>query len=188
VAAATLTSWLALVTVGGLTAAGFEIAPAARLACMAVAGPVALAAAARVACAAWRGPPVVAFERAEAAPCGPSDAETIRAAAQLRGTMGGAGYVHASRLLFPALAWLAALASAAELVSPRALAAFGAWPCAIAISATTVALLFPARPFWYREITGGGVLVSPPAAAAILTRRPSEEDAAAHVAGTDRGV
>lgn len=186
--AATLGAWLALVSVGGLSAAAFEVAPAVRVACVLFAGPIAFAAAVRTIASAFRGPQVVAFERGDAVVCSAAEAETIRGAAQLRGTMGGAGHLHPGRFVFPLAAWVAALLCGAEAVSARAIELAGSWPVAIAVFSVIAALLFPSRPYWYRELTGGGVLVTPPASAALLTARAVRDEGAPAAAGPDQGV
>jgi hypothetical protein len=64
----------------------------------AVAVPAATAAALQRLAYLWRGPSIVSFSRMDAVRCGVSDAEEIRAAAQVRGTLGGAGHVYRARL------------------------------------------------------------------------------------------
>jgi hypothetical protein len=178
--AATLASWLALVAVGALRFAGFAIPPELRIACVAVAGPIALLALVRTVCAVWRGPRVIAFERGDAVLCGPPEAEAIRDAAQLRGTMGGAGHVYAGRLVFPVVAWSGALLEGLENLSP-AFHFAGPWPFVVAIFAAIAGWVFPSRPYWYREVTGGGVVVSPPEAATLVLASLAEESGTAEV-------
>jgi hypothetical protein len=184
--AATVASWLVLVTLAGLRLAGFPIGPVAQVVCGALAAPIAAASAIGAAFAISRGPRVVSFERTEAVMCKPSEAQAIRDAAQLRGTMGGAGHVYPARLAFPIAAWLGAALSGTEVVSAGMLRVAGAWPIGLALCAAFAALLFPARPFWYREVTGGGVLVTPPAAAALVTAHAFRLEPAAEGAESDR--
>ncbi len=167
---ATVAAWLALEAVAGLHAAGVAVPPDVAIACVVIAGPLALAAGVRNVLAVWRGPPVMAFT-GEAVRCGPADAQTIRASAQLQGTMGGAGHLRRARLVFPILAWGTAIVAGAEVAVPTALHLAGPWPLLLAALAAFGAWLFPSRPYWYREMTGGGVIVTPPEAAAFLTAR-----------------
>jgi hypothetical protein len=171
VVAAKLTSWLALAAVAGLRLAGLGIPPTLQLACAFVAAPITAAAAMAAALAIPRGPRVISFERRDAAWCTPGEASAIRDAAQLRGTMGGAGHVHPARLAFAVAAWAGAALSGVELLSTGMLELADPWPLALAVAAAFAALLFPARPFWYREVTGGGVLVTPPVTAALVVAR-----------------
>jgi hypothetical protein len=169
---ATLVAWLALVVAGAAAAAEPEGGGhRAFTACVAVAGPVALVAAIRSLGAIRGGPRVISFERREALLCDAAQADVIRGAAQLRGTMGGAGHLYPARLAFQAAAWLAAVVAGAEALSARAAGTLGPWPATLATAAAVAALLFPPRPFWYREVTGGGVVVNPPSAAAALLAR-----------------
>jgi hypothetical protein len=171
IVAATLLSWVALVSVAVLRTAGFAVSPAMQVASAAVAIPIVLAAALGAVVSVWRGPRVIAFERSDAVRLGPVESDAARASAQLRGTMGGAGYVYPARLVFPVVSWLGALGSGAEGLVPGAVETAGAWPPAIAASAALMAWLFPSRPYWYREVTGGGVLVTPVSAAALVSAR-----------------
>ncbi len=176
---ATVAAWLALEAVAGLHAVGVAVPPDVAIACVVVAGPLALAAGVRNVLAVWRGPPVIAFT-GEAVRCRPADALTIRASAQLQGTMGGAGHLHRSRLVFPIVAWAGVIVVGAEVAIPTALHGAGPWPAVISAIAAFGAWLFPSRPYWYREMTGGGVLVTPPEAAAFLAARaPGGEERAA---------
>jgi hypothetical protein len=183
--AATVASWLVLVTIAGLRLAGFAISPPMQLACGAVAAPIAAACAVAAVFAISRGPRIIAFERGDAVTCKPAQAQAVRDAAQLRGTMGGAGHVYPARLAFPVAAWVGAAISGTEVVSTGILRVAGPWPLAVALSAAFAALLFPARPFWYRVVTGGGVLVTPPTAAALLVARSLDEDGGAGAAEPD---
>jgi hypothetical protein len=173
---ATLIAWLMLVSVGGLGVAAVEVPLALELACGVLAIPLAIAAAVRDVLSTWRGPRLIAFDRADAVRCDPVQAEQVRAAAQLRGTMGGAGHVHASRLAFPIASWLAALGAGTEVLLPGGSALAGAWSSAGALVAALLAWIFPARPYWYREVTGGGILVTPPEAAAAIAARDRARD------------
>jgi hypothetical protein len=108
----------------------------------------------------WRGPEIISFRRRDAVLCDVAEAAAVRAAAQLRGTMGGAGHVYRFRLAFPAVMWAAVAAhSAAFLVRGSGRPAL--WPLAVAFPAALLTILLPARSFWYREVTGGCVLVHP---------------------------
>lgn len=121
---------------------------------------LAAAVSARTVAFVWRGPDIISFRRRDAVLCDAAEAAAVRTAAQLRGTMGGAGHVHRFRLAFPAIAWAAVAAqSAAFLVAGEAGPA--PWPLAIAFPAALLSLLLPARSFWYREVTGGCVLAHP---------------------------
>jgi hypothetical protein len=108
-----------------------------------------------------RGPVILAFPRGEAMLCDAREASVVRSAAQLRGTMGGAGYLHPRRLAFAATAWSAISAQALALVTQQR-SAVTFVPLAIALVAGGLAAVFPARPFFYREAGGGCVLAFPP--------------------------
>lgn len=159
-------AWLALQALVAARAAGVAIPPASVAAATAVAAGLALACAARTASWFWRGPLIVSLPRSEVVVCDPPDADAIRAAAQLRGTMGGAGHVHRARLALPVLAWLAA--AGAAIAGPDPLQA-ASWTAILGASAAA-ALLFPAKAFFYREATGGRVVLHPPSARAELLR------------------
>ncbi len=137
----------------------------------------------------WRGPVIVRFPLEEAALVSGSDADRVRNAAQLRGTMGGAGHLRRSRLVIRAAAWTSISAALASTMLDASKGITAAWAVA-AVVAAIVARAFPATPFWYREARGGGVLVHPsaawsalhplpqrskPAGKAVLTREPSEQ-------------
>jgi hypothetical protein len=111
----------------------------------------------------WRGPELVGFRRRDAVLCDVAESAAIRAAAQLRGTTGGAGHVYRLRLAFPAIAWAAVAAQSAGFLRSD-LGPPENWPLAVVLPAALLALLFPARSFWYREVTGGCVIVHPPRA------------------------
>jgi hypothetical protein len=167
---ATVAAWLALEAVSAVHAMGVAVPLDIAIACAVVAGPLAITAGVRSVLAVWRGPPVIAFA-GEAVRCGPADAEAVRSSAQLKGTMGGAGHVYRARLVLPIAAWAGAILAGAEVAAPSALQRAGPWPLLVAAVAAFGAWLFPSRPYWYRETTGGGVVVTPPEAAAFLTAR-----------------
>jgi hypothetical protein len=144
-------------------ATGQPVPPVATAAIALLACTFALGLAATLVVRIWRGPPLVTFRIEEVAYCDPAQAELIRAAAQVRGTLGGAGHVHRARLAFPAAAWIAAAAFAAELVPPGADAPL--WPLVLLVPAACLSAVWRARPFQYREATGGGLVVHPSAAA-----------------------
>lgn len=183
---ARVAAWLALVAVGAAHAVRLPLPPEMLIPCVVFAVPVALIAIGSTIAAIWRGPPIIAFAPGEGVRCGGEESEPVRAYAQLRGTMGGAGHVHPCRLVYPIVAWLGALAAGADAVAEHALSA-GPWPFAVAVAGALGAWLFPSRPYWYREMSGGGALVSPPEAVAALAAREHGEEraraAALHVAG-----
>lgn len=108
----------------------------------------------------WRGPVIVAFRRPEGRLCDSREAEAVRSAAQLRGTMGGAGHLHPRRLAFSAVAWGAASAQCVALVVPDHRPTSFA-PLAVLVLASGLAVIFPPDPFYYREAAGGCVVVFP---------------------------
>lgn len=173
-------AWLALVFVGVVHAAGGDPPRAIEIVCALVGAPIALAGGIQALAAIWRGPIIVAFGRADSIPCSPSEAAFVREHAQLRGMMGGAGHLYPPRLVLPSLAWLAAAAVGAGGLSPELGQALGIWPVALAVAAAVLAILFPARPYFYRDTTGGGALLSPPSSAYRLTRRARAAGAAPH--------
>ncbi len=135
----------------------------------------------RTIAAIWRGPPLAPFPLEAAALCSDWDAEKVRQAAQLRGTMGGAGHVHPARLAIPAAAWAAALGAVASALLGSSLALEAAWALA-AVGSAIAAAIHPARAFWYREVAGGAILVHPPEAVSILSRAPVRRRARSTVA------
>lgn len=148
----------------------FPVAHVAVVVCAAVATPIALATGVQRIVYLWRGPPVVTFSPLESVRCGAADAGAIRAAAKLRGTLGGAGHLYPPRLVVHALACLAvAVVGGTVLLVPRAEAG---WWLALVAGTGAVAVLLPARPFYYREAMDGEVAVSPPTACATLATRP----------------
>lgn len=128
---------------------------------------LAIVAAARSTAAVWRGPALRTFPHDEAVVCAPREAVAVRAAAQLRGSLGGAGHVHRGRLGLATVAWLAAAACAAAVLVDAAheLAPLGAGATVVL---GAVARLLPARPFYYREAMGGWIVVHPRHAAERL--------------------
>jgi hypothetical protein len=133
--------------------------------------PVAIAMAIRTASAIWRGPALMHFPVEYAVLCRASEAADVRAAACLRGPLGGAGHVHRGRLVVPVVGWLLAAvvlgfvaAGAAERPECRqALVWMG-----VAVAARA---LFPARPFWYRERRDGSVVLYPASVTAHVSLR-----------------
>ncbi len=161
-----------------LSAAGSPVAPPLVGASAAVALLLALAAAGRTLSSAWRGPSLVQFARDAAVECDPAESSEVRAAAQLRGTLGGAGHVHPRRLAFPAAAWFAAATLAGCALGCPELGP--GWPATLLVVALVAVAAFPAIPFWYREAHGGIVLLYPRAAfAAVVRRSRSGADAGA---------
>ncbi len=135
---------------------------------------LALAGAVRTIAAVWRGPELIHFQPADAVECDPAEASGIRAAAQLRGALGGAGHVHRARLVFPAAAWVAAAALGASPLVGFGVETVSASAVLLVAGAATFA--FPARPFWYRETRGGSLLVHPRDARALLVRSPLDAE------------
>lgn len=129
---------------------------------------VALALSGRYVARFFRGPPLLAFPKDRAVLCEPHEAVVIRAAAQLRGTLGGAGHVHRARLMLPATAWAAAAVFAEGFVAPGAEASV--WPVVVLVPAAVSSLLLRPRPFHYREAMGGWLVVHPPVARDWLVR------------------
>ena len=174
------TRWVTLAAVDGLARARPSSAWSTRretrpgtvsLACILLAQPVAVAAGLRSALSYWRGPDIISFTRADSEACTPAEAEYIRQHAQLRGTMGGAGYLYPRRLLFPVIAWLSAAAVGMCVFVRSVEASVAPWPVVVTILAAVVAFLLPSRPYYYRDTTGGGAIVCPPPAALRLRRR-----------------
>jgi hypothetical protein len=170
-AVAALAAWLVLTFVGLVRAAGGAVPYAAELASAVVATPIALVAAGCAVAALWRGPTIVSFGLADSIPCGAAEAAHVRAHAQLRGTMGGAGFLYPRRLLLAAAAWAAAGAVGLSGFSESLCDLVGPWAVAAALLSAFAAFLFPARPYFYRDTTGGGAVLSPPSAAYRLKRR-----------------
>ncbi|HEX9049106.1 MAG TPA: hypothetical protein VF841_01080 [Anaeromyxobacter sp.] len=150
-----------------LRAAGVAVHGRAFVLLGSTAAVVAATAAARNVAHVWRGPLIVDFQRGDGLLCDARESVAVRAAAQLRGTMGGAGYLHPCRLAFSASAWAAAAVQAVVLVSPDR----GSWeylPAAVGLVAVAFAGRFPATPFYYRETAGDCVVVFPAEAASRL--------------------
>jgi hypothetical protein len=167
---ATLAAWSAFgaaVLLGGFDA----LPPWVLVVCAAVAVMLSLLMAGRTLLSIWRGPAVVAFQPAEAERCAREEAARIRSAAQLRGTMGGAGHVHPARLAFPAMAWLASAALGAALALDEGTFALVA-AAAVGLCAGA-RVLCPPSAFFYREASDGSLVVFPPAACGLL-RAPSK--------------
>ncbi len=114
----------------------------------------------------WRGPLIVAFRRSDGVLCDAREAEVVRSAAQLRGTMGGAGHFHRWRLVLSAGAWGAASAQSLMLLPPQRNAVTYLPLCALLLLWGLSAVL-PAEPFFYREAAGGCLVAFP----AALCRR-----------------
>jgi hypothetical protein len=159
-------AWVALQVLAAIRHAGAGLPTTSLAAAGAVTAGLALAAAVRTAAWGWRGPPIVALPKDEVAVCDPTDADAIRARAQLRGTMGGAGHVHPGRLALPALAWASVAASAISWQEPIRAAPW----IALLGACMAAAFLFPAKAFMYREATGGRVVLHPPSAREELLR------------------
>ena len=98
------------VTVGAAFA-GMDPATATRLSSISGATAALLSAtcAVRSVASIWRGPRILSFGRDDAVLCPPDAAHATRNAAQIRGTMGGAGWVYRWRRLLPAIGWAAAV-------------------------------------------------------------------------------
>jgi hypothetical protein len=73
--------------------------------------------------------------------------------------------------VLPATAWLAGATVGLCGLTPGIERALGVWPVAVAIAAALLALVFPARAYFYRDTTGGGAILSPPSSGFRLTRR-----------------
>jgi hypothetical protein len=166
--AAAVVAWAAVALVLVAGAAGLTLPARAVTLVWAAVLAASLAASVRTLLGAWRGPVISSFPRRDAVLCDPPGSEAIRMGAQLRGTMGGAGHVHPARLAFPAAAWAAAAAIAATVLRDASLGFAPPWPLGVLGAAAAAALLLPARPFFYREVTGGRVLVFPAAACTRL--------------------
>jgi hypothetical protein len=179
-------AWLALALVLSARFLGAPIPPRALAVLAAAALVVSAVASLRTIASAWRGPVIVSFRRREAVLCDPLDADAVRAGAQLRGTMGGAGHVHRARLAFPALAWAAAAFLAGTVALDPSLATVPTWAAGATVCAALAAALLPARSFFYREVIGGCVIVHPPEACIRLL--DSREVAGAGPAASPEGA
>lgn len=169
-AAATFGAWMVLFAVIGARAAGVPLPQATVIAAASVALATSVALAFQIVTHAWRGPVVVDFRRDEAVLCGPAEAEVVRSAALLRGTMGGAGYVRRARLAFSATASVSAAIAAGWTVLDPTLVSVPAWPFAVLALLAGAAVVFPARPFYYREAKEGFLLLHPEDAWVLLAR------------------
>ncbi len=173
---AAVTAFAAFVLLYAVASSGAPHVVAAMHASAAVALPLAVFVAGRTVVSAWRGPVLVQFPRTAAVVCFRNEAERVRTAAQLRGSLGGAGHVHRGRLAFPAAAWVtAAVLAGSALEDSGAAATYASGVLALALAAT-VAL--PARPFWYREARDGAVLVHPRAVCSRLAVRQEASEMA----------
>jgi hypothetical protein len=166
--AATLASSAMLLALLGTRLVGVPVPALAVWLCAALSLPLTTASAIQQLVYAWRGPPILTFSRVEAVRCAGAEADAIRAAAQLRGTLGGAGHIHRSRLLLHAAACLAVAALAIFSLATAGTVTPGAWLLAVVAGTGLGAMLLPARPFFYREAMHGEVLVSPPLARSML--------------------
>jgi hypothetical protein len=164
---ATLAAAATLVALLGAHALGAAVPGRAVLGCAGVVVPLAAAAAVQRAVHLWRGPPVVSFSNADAVRCGGADAEAVRVAARLRGTLGGAGHLFPGRVALHAVACLAAAALGAYVLVGGEDTVGGWLPAVFAAGGAGVVLL-PARPFYYREAMNGEVLVTPAIAPSLL--------------------
>jgi hypothetical protein len=109
----------------------------------------------------WGGPAIVPFDRRDAVFCDVAESAAVRAAAQVRESKGGAGYVGRWRLALPTATWAAVAVQSAAFVSAGE-GEPALWPLPIVALGTVLSVLFPAMPFCYREMSGGCVLVHPP--------------------------
>ena len=171
--------WLTLALAGLFRAMGAELPHGLEVICAAVAAPVAVALAILTLTATWRGPTILSFAQVDSEALSPDEAAYVRLVAQLRGTMGGAGFLYPARLFLPAVSWVAvAVQGGALVVSELGASAYAALTL-LAVVAATAALVFPARPYYYREATGSTIVLSPPAVARRLRGRAARANAAA---------
>lgn len=166
IAAAAGGASIALQALSAAGQAGGDVPAPAFAAGAAATAALAIAASLQTAWFAWRGPRIESLPEDDLTVVGPPEAETIRAAAQLRGTLGGAGHVHRHRLALPFGAWASAAGTA--LAGPDAYDAV-LWVMLLGVF-VAAALAFPAKAFFYREATGGRVVVYPAAAGGELLR------------------
>jgi hypothetical protein len=177
--------WLVLTLAALVRAAGGSIPHSLELACAAVAAPVAIVAAGHTIAAYWRGPTIVSFAPVHSEVCTPDEAAYVRLASQLRGTMGGAGFLHPLRLFLPAVAWTAAAAEGVALAASGIHSTVFAALSLVGVGASAAAILFPARAYFYREATGGTAILSPPSVARRLKRRAAAaQEREARLAGS----
>jgi hypothetical protein len=182
-----LAAWLALSIIGWLDILRVELPRPLLISAVLTACPFALAGLITTLVSIWRGPALVPFPVDDAVLCMGEDSEPVRAYARVKGTIGGAGHVYPIRLVYPALTWGAVLLIGAKVAIGEPLDLLGPWLLAIAVASAMGAWLFPSRPYWYREVMGGGALVSPSEAVGALIMREKGEDApgvaAVHSAG-----
>lgn len=165
---AAVVAFAAFVVLYALSETGTALLVSGMRGSAAIALPLAICIACRTIASVWRGPVLLRFSRTAAMACDGEAAASVRAAAQLRGSLGGAGHVHRVRLALPALAWIsAAVVAGRALGQPRAAPG---WASLVLVVALCASLIFPARPFWYREARDGAVLVHPPDACVRLLR------------------
>ena len=176
--------WLVLTLAALIRAMGGSVPHSLEVVCAAVAAPAALAAAAHAISAFWRGPTILSFSRVDSEVCSPDEAAYVRLVAQLRGTMGGAGFLHPARIVLPVVAWIAAAAEGAALAASGLDETVFAALALVGIGATSAAILFPPRAYFYQEATGGTAILSPPSAA----RRMKVRAARAQALSTGRPV
>lgn len=153
-------AWLVLWCLVLAREAQVFVAPATISIAALVALLLSLVAAARSAAYAWRGPRIPAFPKDEALVCRPREAAIVRSAAQLRGTLGGAGWVHRARLALSTGAWIAAGLSVTAVLVDAGRAPVPQWGLAVLVLGAAAAC-FPAKAFYYREATNGCLLVHP---------------------------
>lgn len=178
-AAATYAAWGALFAVIGARAAETPLPRWMGLAAASAALASAVARAGQIAISAWRGPVVVDFARHEAVLCGPDEADVVRSAALLRGTMGGAGYVWRARLLLPATGAIWAALVASWMLDPGH-EALPAWALAVLALLVAGSAVLPARPFYYREASDGCLLLHPEDVWVRLSRFSSRRETTLH--------
>ena len=171
--------WLALTLAGLARAAGGAIPEPIFVICVAVAAPIALAAAGHTIAAYWRGPTIHSFRRDESIVLSSDEAAFVRLSSQLRGTMGGAGFLYPRRIFLAAVAWMLAAAEGVSLLSRDAGVATLVLVAA-SVASASVAFFFPARPYYYLEAAGGSALLSPPSVAYRLKRRAIIANELAH--------
>jgi hypothetical protein len=162
-------AWLLLCCLLLAREAALSVAPATISIAALVSLLLALVAAARNAAYAWRGPRIPAFPKDEALVCRPREAAIVRAAAQLRGTLGGAGWIHRARLALSTGAWIAVGISVSAILVDAERASLPQWGFAVLVFGAASAC-FPPKAFFYREATNGCLLVHPRDTFAHLAR------------------
>jgi hypothetical protein len=171
--------WLVLTLAALVRAAGGSVPHFLEVVCAAAAAPIAIAAAGHAIVAYWRGPTIVSFLRTDSEDCSADEAAYVRLASQLRGTIGGAGFLNPARLALPAVAWLSAAVEGLALLAPGADASVFVVLAIVGIGSAAAAVLLPPHAYYYREATGGTAIVSPPSAARRLKRLAARERALA---------